>query len=298
VQFEQTQMNIIKTFIHTNREVHGKDSVQEFLLPNIVDLKPNFIGMTSGKTYEIGLLVGTSRKWDENILFNELKKVRKIGFFGRKKKKEILKNYIAQIPKLREEFPDSIVKLDNDFKIVKVESRTEFLNRNKPKPKKLSNKVKESYLNFAKVCLNENELAKFEKFVSELKNYDGHWQHGTTLNYVNDYLNKSKILLFMVLDWKAGIADFNWNLSSALENNFNRKIDLPSPNDYPERASVSFDNVFCDYKNLLNQSDLELSFIDTDSDQYVILVHPISDKETVRNSINGIELKEMKINCT
>ncbi|WP_397363202.1 hypothetical protein [Olleya sp. R77988] len=291
-------MNIIRTFIHTNRDIHGADSVQEFLLPNIVDLKPNFIGMTSGKTYDKGLIVGTSRKWDEHILFGELNKVKRIGFFGRKKKKRILKNYISQIIKTNEEFPYSIVELDNEFNLVSAESMKDFLSRSKPKPKKLSDKVKESYLNLAKVCLNENDHAKFQKFASELKNYDGHWEHGTTLNFVNDYLNKNKILLFMVLDWKAGIDDFNWNLASALENNFNRKIDLPSPNDYPERASVSFDNVFCDYKNLLNKSDLELSFIDTDSDQYVILVHPISDKETVGNSINGIELKEMKINCT
>ena len=291
-------MNIIRTFIHTSRDIHGADSVQEFLLPNIVDLKPNFIGMTSGKTYEKGLIVGTIRKWDEHILFDELNKVKRIGFFGRKKKKRILKDYIFQIAKINEEFPFSIVELDKEFNLVSVESMKDFLSRSKPKPKKLSDKVKQSYLNLAKICLNEKNLAEFQSFAATLKDYDGHWEFKTTLNYVNEYLNKNKILLFMVLDWKAGIADLNWNLSTALEKNLNRKIDLPNPEDYPERASVSYENVFCDYKKILNESDLELSFINTDSDQYVILAHPISDKEIVVNSINGIGLKEMKINCT
>lgn len=291
-------MNNLKTFIHTNRDVHGKDSVQEFLLPNIIDLKPNFIGMTSGKIYEKGLSVGTSRKWDENILFNELKKVKRIGFFGRKKKKEILKNYISQIVKLWTESPGSIVELDKDYNLIKIEHLTDFKNRTNSKPKKLAEKIKQSYSKLAKACLSEKDYSEFLKFVSELKNYDGHWQYGTTLNYVNEYLNKNKILLFLTLDWKAGIADLYWIIESALKNNFNKKIELPSPKDYLEGATVSLDNVFCDYKKAINKLNFELSILDTDSDQYVILIHKHSEKESVSNSIIGIGLKEMDLNCT
>lgn len=291
-------MNIVRTFVHTNKDIHGKDCVSEFLLPNIAENKPKFIGMTSGKSYDKGLVVGTSRKWDENILLNEFKKVKSVGLLGRKRKKQILKNYISQIPKIWNEYPDSIVELDNELSLVRVESRTEFLNRTKAKPKSISQKVKESYLELAQACLNEEQLSEFQSFVKTLKDYNGHWKYGTTLNFVNEFLNQKKIFLFLVLDWKAGIADLNWILNLTLENNFNQKVELPSTDNYPERASVSFDNVFCDYKNALNKSDFDISFINTDSDQYVLLLHKLSEKDTVSESITGIEFKEMKINCT
>ncbi|WP_179336334.1 DUF6630 family protein [Winogradskyella costae] len=291
-------MNIVRTFIHTNKDIHGKDCISEFLLPNIAENKPKFIGMTSGKSYDKGLVVGTSRKWDENILFNEFKKVKSVGLFGRKRKKQILKNYISQIPKIWKEYPDSIVELDNKLSLVRVESRTEFLNRTKPKPKSISKKVKESYLNLAQACLNEEQLSEFQSFVKTLKDYNGHWKYGTTLNFVNEFLNQKKIFLFLVLDWKAGIADLNWILNLAFEKNFNQKVELPSTDKYPERASVSYDNVFCNYKKVLNKSDFDISIIDTDSDQYVLVLHKASEKSLISESITGIELKEMKINCT
>ncbi|MDO1500942.1 hypothetical protein Q2T40_12450 [Winogradskyella maritima] len=290
-------MNIVRTFIHTNKDIHG-NCVSEFLLPNIAENKPNFIGMTSGKSYDKGLIVGTSRKWDENILFNEFKKVKSVGLFGRKRKKQILKNYIAQIPKIGEEHPDSIVKLDYDLSLVRVESRTEFLNRTKPKPKSISKKIKESYLNLSQACLNEEHLSEFQSFVKTLKDYNGHWKYGTTLNFVHEFLNQKKIFFFLVLDWKAGISDLNWILNLAFEKNFKEKVELPSPDDYPERASVSYDNVFCDYKKVLNKLNFDITILDTDSDQYVLLLHKLSEKDNISESITGIEFKKMKINCT
>lgn len=182
--------------------------------------------------------------------------------------------------------------------MVRVEFRTEYINRTRPKPKAISKKVKENYLNLGQACLNEEQFSEFQSFVKTLKNYNGHWKYGTTLNYVKEFLNQKKIFLFLVLDWKAEIADLNWILNSAFEKNFNKTIELPSPKDYPERASVSFDKVFCDYKKALNKSDFDLSFIDTDSDQYVLVLHKTSVKGTISEYINGIEFKEMKINCT
>ena len=153
-------------------------------------------------------------------------------------------------------------------------------------------------MNLAQACLNEEHLSEFQSFVKTLKDYNGHWKYGTTLNFVNEFLNQKKIFLFLVLDWKAGIADLNWILNLALEKNFNQKVELPSTDNYPERASISFDNVFCDYKNKLNKADFDISFIDTDSDQYVLLLHQLSEKDIVSESITGIEFKEMKTNCT
>lgn len=288
-------MQVIKTFIHTNKEVNGKDCVQEFLLPDVINYKPVFIGMTSGKTYNQGLLVSTSRRWDEHILLNELKKVKRISFFGRKRKKEVIKKYISQVSNLKDTHSNFIVKLKDDLKVEPVESFKDHLNRIKPKAKILSDKKRENYINLAELCLNQEDFIMFKDFAKTLKDYDGHWQYGTALNYIINYLNSNKLLFLVSLDWKTGLDDFNWVLNTAIKRNFNKEIKLPSKTNYPDRITISYDNLFLDYKKWLNKSELDFSIIDTDSDQYVIVIHKKEDNAKVSKFISQIELKEMKI---
>ena len=63
---------------------------------------------------------------------------------------------------------------------------------------------------------------------------------------------------------------------------------MPEQDDYGPRASVSFDNVFKDFDNAINAIGFQLSFIDTNSDQYVIVVHKIEDIEKANSAINKI----------
>ena len=63
---------------------------------------------------------------------------------------------------------------------------------------------------------------------------------------------------------------------------------MPEQDDYGPRASVSFDNVFKDFDNAINAIGFQLSFIDTNSDQYVILVHKIEDIEKAKSAIKRI----------
>ena len=70
--------------------------------------------------------------------------------------------------------------------------------------------------------------------------------------------------------------------------NYNLSIDLPNESDYEENASVSFDNVFEDFDKLLRQKGLQMGFIDTQSDEYVIVLHKTTDKDKVENTIKEI----------
>lgn len=123
-------MSTIKSFIHTCRDVHSPDCEYEFLLPNVIDLKPNFIGMTSGKTYSKGLLVETEKNWNPRQLLNDLNTVKPVGWFGRRKKRKIIKQYIKQAEALRFNYPEeSIVELDKRFNLITIESKADFLIR-------------------------------------------------------------------------------------------------------------------------------------------------------------------------
>lgn len=127
-------MSTIRSFIHTCRDVHDPNCEYEFLLPNIVDLKPNFIGMTSGKTYSKGLLVSTEKHWNEHILLKKMNAVKPVGWFRRRKKRKIIKKYIKQAEALRFDYPeDSIVELDPKFNLITIESKADFLIRTQHK---------------------------------------------------------------------------------------------------------------------------------------------------------------------
>lgn len=123
-------MSTVKSFIHTCRDVHSPDCEYEFLLPNVIDLKPNFIGMTSGKTYSKGLLVETKKDWNEHLLLKKLNAVKPVGIFRRRKKRKIIKQYIKQAEALRFNCPEeSIVELDHNFNLITIESKADFLTR-------------------------------------------------------------------------------------------------------------------------------------------------------------------------
>lgn len=288
----------IDNFICTHKDIHGDNCITEFLLPNIVDLQPNFIGMKSGEIYDLGLVCGIIRIWDENILYNELAKVKSLEKINVAKKKEILKKYIFQIEKVKKESPNnSIVRINEDFNLEWVETKATFLKRTRPRPKKLLESIRTNYLQLAKMCLSDAEYLRFEKFASKLKDYDNHWEYGTTLNCVVEYLEENDIYLFMALDWKADIDDLKGKINFALKKNFNITIDLPNSNNYPDRASVSYDNVLCDFISSLNKMNFDISFIDTDSDEYVIMVHPINKKASISSAISGIGSKEVIFKC-
>ncbi len=70
-----------------------------------------------------------------------------------------------------------------------------------------------------------------------------------------------------------------------LKENFNQQIELPKQEDYGERASVSYTNVFKDFDKALNQIGFQLSFIDTNGDEYIVVVHKAEDMEKAKSAI-------------
>lgn len=90
------------------------------------------------------------------------------------------------------------------------------------------------------------------------------------------------------LDWKQEITSLTHGVGQNLKENFDLQLELPQQEDYGNRASVSYDNVFKDFDKTLNQNGYQLSFIDTNSDQYVIVVHLIKDLDEVKSAVRKI----------
>ncbi|MEJ8597573.1 hypothetical protein JSO62_02525 [Riemerella anatipestifer] len=211
-----------------------------------------------------------------------------------------------QIPDLHKEVSDSKVvkKIENTIlevrKLVETTHNKQIdINKEKRKEEEakkieenrpfLNEVQKNAYKELVELCINSNPKKNdVITFIEKLKNYDNDSGYCTTQDYITDFLYNNNISFILRLDWKAGIEDLEWGLSSSLKENFNVSIDLPKESDYEENTSVSFDDVFEDFDKLLRQKGLQMGFIDTQSDEYVIVLHKIADKNKVEKVIKEI----------
>ena len=105
----------------------------------------------------------------------------------------------------------------------------------------------------------------------------------------------------MAMDWKQEIKDLNWRINSSLKDNFNTEIELPNPEIYGENKSISFKNVFKDYDDILRINGFQITFIDTNGDEYIIIIHKTIDEIDVKKVVKKIgfevlEASSSKIN--
>lgn len=277
-------------FVHTTQKINGKKAISEFLVPDVVDNTQAFIGLSSGLKYNNATIVATSRFWGENDLFKLLKKVKRVGFFGNSKKKIILKRYIDQIIEIRENYSDTVVSLDEDLNLVCIDSFSSFMNKKSPELTRETDEKKEAYQNLAKKCLNEKDYSEAIVIINDLKNYDGHWKYESTFYFLLNQLDGQNIHLFLSFDWKYAITDFYEFIKMVINKNFNQKVELPSPMIHQARTIISTDGFLNSYKTALNQSNFDMSFIDDNSDQYLIVIYKLANTKKVSELISKLEL--------
>lgn len=147
---------------------------------------------------------------------------------------------------------------------------------------------KEGYCELINSCIGESKKNELIVFIGNLNNYNEDSDYQSTLNFVMSHLDENNIHFIMSLDWKQEITDLEWRITSSLRDNFNTVVDLPNIEIYGEDASVSCKNVFKDYDSALRKNNFQLSFIDTNGDEYVIIVHRTEDKQLVNKAIKKI----------
>lgn len=144
---------------------------------------------------------------------------------------------------------------------------------------------KKGYIELGNICLNESNRTEFINFIVNLEDYTDDEEYMTTLNYVIDALYQKGNYFIIHLDWKQEITSLTHGVEYTLKENFKQQIELPKQEDYGEKASVSYNNVFKDFDKAIGKIDFQLSFIDTNSDEYVVVVHKTKDLEKAKSAI-------------
>ncbi len=153
----------------------------------------------------------------------------------------------------------------------------------------LNQEQKSGYLELTNLCVN-NEASKHKitHFIETLKNYDEDEEYLTTLNYFLEFLDKDVYNFIMRLDWKSDIEDFERMLKAALKDNYDEVLKLPDYQSYDENASVSNDGIFEAYIKPVRLIGLQVGFIDTQSDEYILLLHKQEDTEQIKEAVHKI----------
>lgn len=150
----------------------------------------------------------------------------------------------------------------------------------------LSYKAKESYQYLAQLCLPKNTRKNevFE-FINTLKNYDNDDDYLSTLNVFTDFLDDNDYHFIMSFDLNSETSNLAWRLNLALKENYNLFLALPP---YEKDISISCDSVITSFDEKLRENNLQLSIIDTESDEYVFLVHYINDIKPIKTAVEHI----------
>ncbi|MFK7061043.1 hypothetical protein V3Q90_13055 [Flavobacterium oreochromis] len=217
-----------------------------------------------------------------------------------------------QIPDLHGEVTEKkiILKLENSLlelkKIIETTYNKQFNIDNKEKKEIVQRKIEEeqplldqnqkkAYKNLIELCAPLNpKKEQIILFIEQLKKYDQNKSYYATLNCLLNFLDQNQISFILRLDWKAAIEDLKWVLELSLKQNFNLVIELPDEKSYEENVSVSFHHVFQDFEKALIKKGLQIGFINTESDEYVFIIHKILDKKEIKKVINlmGYEYQE------
>ncbi|WP_299250581.1 hypothetical protein [uncultured Cytophaga sp.] len=198
-----------------------------------------------------------------------------------------VENTILEVMRLAAEIYRKKTELEEKVEELKTEAKAK--KKAEAKRTYLNDTQKKAYQELTELCVYKNSSkVKILKRIEKLKNYDDDEEYYTTLNYFMEFLEEKDLNFIMRMDWKAEIEDLEWLLKKNLKDNYDVKPNLPKPENYDENASVSSDGVFQDYDQSLRENGLQLGFIDTQSDEYIVILHKVEDKEKIETAVNQI----------
>lgn len=116
-----------KKFVHTDKDINGRKTKNEFLIPDIFEGSDKFLGLTSLTTYSHGMIIYTGEDLDETKVLEKVSQVKSVSVFKHFKVKKILRNYLSQIKGLK---IGDTVKLGLDGTLKKVDLKKYYYKRN------------------------------------------------------------------------------------------------------------------------------------------------------------------------
>lgn len=161
----------------------------------------------------------------------------------------------------------------------------------------LSIAQKEGYQQLTALCLHNTMLKEdVFAFIATLKDYNLHEDFTSTLNVFMMYLEDCDINFIMRFDWKVDPEDVEWLLDAVVKENYPIGINLPTLNDYKESTSHSAYSIFEYFDIHLRKQGLQLSLIDTQSDEYIVILHLVEAQEEIKKAIQKIGYDYAEIN--
>ncbi len=152
---------------------------------------------------------------------------------------------------------------------------------------------KQGFRELVKICLPEGYHKNLIESINSLKDFSNDDYYMTSLNYLLEHLENTNIQLLTALDWKEEIEELRLSIILALDLNFDIDFDFIEAGlgSYPDSASISSKDVFLDYDKALRKYGLQIGFIDTQSDEYVIFIHRTKDKLLAEQAVKKIGYK-------
>ena len=189
-------------------------------------------------------------------------------------------------PKIIKKIENSLLELKKNVaqSFAERASQTEPLNEQE-EWLDLAPALKQAYIQLAKIALKNHPRLDFViAYIEQMQNVDDGFF--STLGQLIDDLWEENIRLFVSMDWKQGVEDLQWHLTAILKENWNLDITLVDAiQHFGQDATVSDEDVFSTYNQALQTHGLNIGQIDTDSDSYVFLVHPLQDQALVRKNV-------------
>ena len=286
--------DVFNVFIFSNPRLHGKACIVEELIPDIYDFEPRFIGLKTGKIYYEGLLIGTHRKFDSNILFDLAQKNKNIDLSKKQKALYFLQEYLNKIEELSKTYRSGMIMIERKKFNLKRYGLNENISKLDKNPS-LSRIKKEGLFELGKLCLSKLGYDIYQEEIIKLKDYDSDSEYGSTLNYLSEILYENGLLFLVCLDWKAEMFQFETFLTRCLKENFSKSLQLNLSEKYSKKSSTSSKRIFHKYNNILKTNGFEITFLDTGNDSYIFFVNKLLDNEKIKSLIEKIGFKKLKI---
>jgi hypothetical protein len=141
------------------------------------------------------------------------------------------------------------------------------------------------YRELSDYILGAQYQKQFNQFLDTLKNYNGDETMYTTLNVVLDYIEVNKIpFLIRKGQDNGGFRSSSEAKEFALEN-FGMVIDISKADDMFEWNDP---NLSTANDSLLRLTGLQYGYVNTQSDENIILIHKIKDRDVIKKLVNKI----------
>lgn len=145
--------------------------------------------------------------------------------------------------------------------------------------------ILKAYDKISELCgWSENQRDLLQKHILTQKVGDDIYE---IRNIVLDYCCNKEQELFIYLDWKDTVEEFVWELQKILKHNFGINETIPLRENNLE-TPVYEEGVFEYFNANLNQHNLELIGLETNGDDYQIIVNWVINHEEIIQNINSI----------